>query len=229
MKELNTLEKTVTPDTSTEVRIEETDIWETQVNNSAWMYINSDNNSENIDDWEVKMGEKRHHTHSKNLERERKEHHKEKWNTIVQETKEFNWLEKVEIIKWNAQQQVQTPDLCDITQRIEDIVSQVWTIMVEKQHTIQIKILTEYRTANEELWIWESKYVSSEFLKWVRSLKSWLQDEYNQYDPQLYSEWCVVKSSKEYVMLLQEKESQWFKNLWRRETESEKDQLPSQD
>ena len=77
MKELNTLEKSVTPDTSTEVRIEETDIWETQVNNSAWMYVDSDDNSENIDNWEVEMGVKKHHTHSKNLKKVRKKHHEE--------------------------------------------------------------------------------------------------------------------------------------------------------
>ena len=35
IKELNTLEKSVTPDMSTEVRIEETDIWEIQANNNA--------------------------------------------------------------------------------------------------------------------------------------------------------------------------------------------------
>ena len=45
------------------------------------------------------MRVKRHHTHSKNLERERKKHHKEEWDIIVQETKKFNWLEKVETIK----------------------------------------------------------------------------------------------------------------------------------
>ena len=229
VRELNTLKKTVTPDTSTEAEIEETDIWGTQVNNSAWMYVNSDDNSENIDDWEVEMGVKRHHTHSKNLERKRKEHYKKEWDTIVQETKKFNWLEEVETNEWNVQWQVQTPDLCDITQRVKGIVSQAQTTMAEKQHTIQIKIFTEYRTANEELWTWKGKYVPSEFLKQVRSLKSQLQGKYDQYDPQLYSEWCVVKSSKEYVMLLQGKEPQWFKNLWRRETVLKKDQLPSQD
>ena len=83
MKELNTLKRTVTPDMSTEAEIEEIDTQETQVNDSAWMYVNSDDDSENIDDWEVEMGVKRHHTHSKNLERERKEHHKKEWNTIV--------------------------------------------------------------------------------------------------------------------------------------------------
>ena len=102
MKELNTLKKSVTSDMSTEAEIEETDTWETQDNDSAWMYVNSDDDSENIDDWEVEMGVKRHHTHPKNLERERKEHHKEEWDTIVQETKKFNWLEKVEIIEWNV-------------------------------------------------------------------------------------------------------------------------------
>ena len=214
---------------STEGVIKETDTQETQADDNTWMYINSDDDSEDIDDWEVEMGVKRHHTHPRNLEKERKKHHKREWNTIVQETKEFNWLEKVKIIKWNMQWQVQTLNLHNITQRIEDIVSQMQTIMIEKQHTIQIKILTGYRITNEELWIWKDGYVLSEFLKQVRSLKSQLQGEYDQYDPQLYSEWCVVKSSKEYVMLLQEKESQWFKNLWRRETESEKDQLPSQD
>ena len=226
MKELNTLEKSVTLNMSTEVRIEETDIWETQDNDSAWMYINSDDDSEDIDDWEVEMGVKRHHTHPKNLERERKEHHKKEWDTIVQETKEFNWLEEVEIIKQNVQQKVQTLNLHNITLVIEGIASQAQTTMTEEQHTIWISILKRYRITNRELWTWKDEYVPSEFLKWVRFLKSQLQGKYNQYDPQLYSERCVVKSSKKYIMLLQKKESQWFKNLWRRETESEKDQLP---
>ena len=103
MKELNTLEKSVTLNMSTEGGIEETNTQGIQVNNNAWMYINSDDNSEDIDDWEVEMGVKRHHTHPRNLEKERKKHHKREWNTIVQETKEFNWLEKVEAIKWNVQ------------------------------------------------------------------------------------------------------------------------------
>ena len=136
MKELNTLEKSVTPDMSTEAEIEETDIWETQDNDSAWMYINSDDDSENIDDWEVEMRVKKHHTHLKNLKRERKEHYEEEWDVIVQETKEFNWLEEVEISEWNAQQKVQTLNLHNITLVIEDIASQVWTTMTEEQHTI---------------------------------------------------------------------------------------------
>ena len=229
MKELNTLEKSVTLDMSTEDGIEETDTQRTQVNDNAWMYVNSDDNSEDIDNWEVEMGAKKHHTHSRNLERERKEHHKREWNAIVQETKEFNWLKEVETIEWNAQQKVQTLNLCDIIWRIKGIASQAWATMAEEQHTIQIKILTGYRTTNKELWTWRGGYVPSEFLKRVRSLESQLQGKYNQYDPQLYSEQCVVKSSKEYVMLLQGKEPQWFKDLWRRETESGKDQLPSQD
>ena len=178
---------------------------------------------------EVEMGVKRHHTHSKNLEKERKEHHKREWDTIVQETKKFNWLEKVKTIKWNAQQKVQTPDLHDITLVIEGIVSQAQTIMAEEQHTIQIKVLKKYRITSEGLWIWKGRYVPSEYLKQVRSVGSWLQGKYDQYDLQLYPERMVVKHSKEYVMLLQENESQWFKNLWRRETVLGKDQLPSQD
>ena len=87
------------------------------------MYVNSDDNSENIDDWKVEMKVKEHYTHSKNLKQERKEHHEREWNIIVQETKEFNWLEKVEIIKWNAQQKVQTLNLHNITLVIESIAS----------------------------------------------------------------------------------------------------------
>ena len=175
------------------------------------------------------MGVKRHHTHPKNLKRERKEHHKEEWDAIVQETKEFNWLEEVETIERNARQKVQTPDLRDITLAIEGIASQARTTMAEEQHTIWISILKGYRTANRGLWTWKGGYVPPEFLKRVRSLESRLQSEYDQYDPRLYPERTVAKHSKEYAMLLQGNEPQWFKDLWRRETESGKDQLPSQD
>ena len=229
MKELNALEKSVTPDMSTEDEIEEINIWETQANDNAWMYVDSDDNPEDINNWEVEMGAKKHHTHSRNLERERKEHHKREWDTIVQETKEFNWLEEVKIIEQNAQQNMQTSDLHNITQRIEGIASQAWVIMAEEQHTIQISILKKYRITNRELWTWKSEYVPPEFLKQVRFLKSWLQGKYNQYDLWLYPERMVAKHSKKYVMLLQGNEPWWFKDLWRRETVLGKDQLPSQD
>ena len=124
---------------------------------------------------------------------------------------------------------MQTLNLHNITLVIEDIASQAQTTMAEEQHTIWISILKGYRTTNRGLWTWKDRYVPSEFLKQVRSLKSWLQDKYNQYDLQLYPERMVAKYSKEYVMLLQEKEPQWFKDLWRRETVSGKDQLSSQD
>ena len=214
---------------SAEVRIEETDTQRTQVNNNAWMYINSDDDSEDINSWEVEMGAKRYHTHPMNIWVDVKKKLQLEGIEAAQEVWEFNWLEKVEIIKQNVQQKVQTFNLCNITQRIEGIASQAWVIMAEKQHTIRISILKKYRTTNRELWTWKSEYVPSEFLKQVRFLKSQLQDKYNQYNPQLYSERCVVKSSKEYIMLLQGKKSQWFKNLWRRETVLKKDQLPSQD
>ena len=82
------------------------------------------------------MGIKKHHTHPKNLEKVRKKHHEEEWDAIVQETKEFNWLKEVKIIKQNVQQKVQTPDLHNITLVIEDIASQAQTTMTEEQHTI---------------------------------------------------------------------------------------------
>ena len=50
VKELNALEKPVTPDMSTEAGIEETDTRGTQDNDSAWMYVNSDDDPEDIDD-----------------------------------------------------------------------------------------------------------------------------------------------------------------------------------
>ena len=193
------------------------------------MYVNSDDDLEDIDDWEVEMGVKKHHTHPKNLKKERKEHHKREWDTIVQETKKFNWLEEVETIEWNAQQKIQTPNLRDITLAIEGIASQAQTAMAEEQHMIQIKVLKGYRTTIGGLWTWEGRYVPPEFLKRVRSLESQLQGEYDQYDPRLYPERMVAKHSKEYVMLLQGNEPQWFKDLWRRETVLGKDQLPSQD
>ena len=79
------------------------------------MYVNSDDDSEDIDNWEVEMGAKKHHTHPRNLKKERKKHHEIEWNAIVQETKEFNWLEKVKAIKQNVQQKVHTLNLHNIT------------------------------------------------------------------------------------------------------------------
>ena len=47
------------------------------------MYVNLNDDSENINKWEVEMGVKKHHTHSKNLKKERKEHYEREWDTIV--------------------------------------------------------------------------------------------------------------------------------------------------
>jgi len=89
------------------------------------------------------------------------------------------------------------------------------------KHKIIICLSERFITKSEEQWLENESYLFSEFLQRVKALKSQLQKEYNQYKLNLHSEWHVSAENNEYVKLIMNKKSQWFKNLWRRTNETE--------
>ena len=84
-------------------------------------------------------------------------------------------------------------------------------LMIE--HKIVICLSVKYITKNEEQWLRNESYLLSDFLQWVRTAESILQKKYNQYWLNLHSEWHVSARSDEYIKLIRNEESQWFKNL----------------
>jgi len=81
------------------------------------------------------------------------------------------------------------------------------------RHKIVIYLFEKFITKNEKWWLENENYLLSEFLQRVRALKSQLQEKYNQYKLNLYSEWHVSAESNEYIKLIMNRESQWFRNL----------------
>jgi len=59
-------------------------------------------------------------------------------------------------------------------------------------------------------------------LQRIRAIESQLQKEYNKYRLNLYLEQHVSAESDEYIKLIMNKESQWFRNLWKKIDETEK-------
>jgi len=90
------------------------------------------------------------------------------------------------------------------------------------KHKIIICLFERFIIKNEKWWLENENYLFSEFLQRVRAIESQLQKEYNKYKLNLYLKWHISTESDKYVELIMSKESQWFKNLWRRTDETEK-------
>jgi len=81
------------------------------------------------------------------------------------------------------------------------------------KHKIVIHLFMKYITKNKEQWLENESYLYSDFLQWVRAVKSILQEKYNQYWLNLHTEWYISAESDEYVKLMISEKFQWFKDL----------------
>ncbi len=72
----------------------------------------------------------------------------------------------------------------------------VWKI---KSHKIEICLLTEYLTSDDDHWTFSEDYMSPEFLNRVKALWNQIQWEYNQYELHLHSEQYIEKDSEKYI------------------------------
>ena len=176
------------------VEIEETDTHDAQIeedyNDSTWMYLNSDADSEDVDSWEIDMGLK------KGLK------YPEEQRQTMNE-----WLLKKRQHKLEKEVDVLTKQ----KEETEEVKQLVWNI---KSHKIEIRLPTGYKTLKGGCWTFSGGYMSPEFLNRVKALQNLVQQEYNQYEPHLHLKRYVEKGSEEYIQLVcSKRELKWFKKL----------------
>jgi len=214
--------------------IKETNTHETQIeedySNSIWIVLNLNANSKDVNDWEVNMRLKMRYEPSENqrwemrqqlLKRQQKEL-KKKVNDLKKQQKEMK--EARTCLKLNKLMK-------DVWTAINSVLKQlVWKT---ESHKIEIRLLTEYSTSDDDCWTFTEDYMSSKFLNRVKALWNQVQWEYDQYKPHLHSEQYIEKGSKKYIQLIvQEIEPKWFQNLWRRASnavQSKNCKLPQRD
>jgi len=81
------------------------------------------------------------------------------------------------------------------------------------RHKIVICLFEKFITKSEKQWLENENYLSSEFLQRVKAIESQLQEKYNKYKLNLYLKWHVSTESNEYIKLIINRESQWFRDL----------------
>jgi len=214
--------------------IKETDTCGTQVeedySDSIWIALNSDTDSEDVNDWEVDMRLKMRHEHPEN------QHWEMRQQLLERQQKELK--KKVDDLK-KQQKETEETEAClkldklmrDVQMTTDSVLKQlVWKT---KSHKIEIRLPTEYPTSGDDCWTFAEDYMPSEFLNRVKALWNQIQWEYDQYEPHLHPERYVEKGSEEYIQLVvQGAEPRWFQNLWRRASntvQSKNCKLPQRD
>ncbi len=204
------------------VKIKETNTHETQVeedySDSTWIALNLNANSEDVNNWEVDMRLKMRYEHPENqrwemcqqlLKRQQKEL-KKKVNDLKKQQKEMK--EAKACLKLNK-----------LTKKVWTVINPVLKQLVwkTKSHKIKIRLPTGYLTPGGGWWTFSEGYMPPEFLSKVKALQIQIQWKYDQYKPRLHSEQYIEKGSNEYIQLItQEIEPKWFKNLWRRASDT---------
>ncbi len=202
--------------------IKETNTHKTQIeedySNSTWIVLNSDTDLKNVNNWEVNMRLKTRHEHSENQHWEMHQQLLKKQQEELE--KRVNDLKK-------QQKEMKEAKAC---LKLNKLMKEVWTVInsVSKQlewknksHKIKIRLLTEYLTSDSDWWTFSEDYMSPEFLNKVKALQNQVQWEYDQYELCLHSEQYIKKDSKKYIQLIiQEIESKWLQNLWRRASDA---------
>jgi len=216
------------------VKIKEINTHRTQVeedySDSTWIALNSDADSEDVNNWEVDMRLKMKYEHPEN----------QRWEMCQQllERQQKELKKRVNDLK-KQQEEMKEAEAC---LKLNKLMKDVWmaTDPVSKQlvwktksHKIKIRLFTEYPTSDDDCWIFSEGYMSPEFLNRVKALQNQIQWEYDQYKLHLHSEQYIEKSSKKYIQLIMwEIESRWFQNLWRRASnavQSKNCKLPQRD
>ncbi len=198
--------------------IKETDTHKTQVeedySDSTWTALNLNADSKDVNNWEVNMRLKTKYEHSEN---QRWEMHQQ---LLKRQQKELK--KKVDNLK-KQQEETKEAEAC---LKLNKLMKDVWTatdsvskqfVWKTKSHKIKIHLPTGYLTSDDDCWTFSEGYMPPEFLNRVKALQNQIQWEYDQYKLRLHPEQYIEKGSKKYIQLImQEVESKWFQNLWRR-------------
>jgi len=214
--------------------IKETNTHGTQVeedySDSTWIALNSDANSEDVNNWEVDMRLKTRYEHPKNQRWEMRQ------QLLERQQKELK--KRVDDLKKQQEETKEAKACLELNKLMRDVrtatnpVSKqlVWKT---KSHKIKIRLPTGYSTPGSGWWTFSEGYMSPEFLNKVEALQNQIQWEYDQYEPRLHSERYIEKDSKEYIQLIiQGVEPRWFQDLWRRASDavqSKNCKLPQRD
>ncbi len=216
------------------VKIKEINTHETQIeedySNSTWTVLNSDANSEDVNNWEVDMRLKTRYEHPENQRQEMRQ------QLLKRQQKELE--KKVDDLK-KQQKETKRAKAC---LKLNKLMKDVWTttnsvskqlVWKTKSHKIKIRLPTGYSTSGDDCWTFSEGYMPPEFLKKVKALQNQIQWEYDQYELHLHSEQHVEKGSEKYIQLIvQGVEPRWFQNLWRRASnavQSKNCKLPQRD
>ena len=126
-------------------------------------------------------------------------------------------------IQWKAEEKMTCKKFDKLMKNTRTMVHNTSaTDHITKEHRIVIHLSVRFTTQKEKQWLENESYLFSEFLWRVEAIESQLQEEYNQYRSNLYLKWHVSVSSDKYVKLIMSEKPQWFKNLWRRVSETVK-------
>jgi len=204
------------------VKIKEINTCETQIekdyNNSTWMILNLNADSEDVDNWKVNIRLKTRHEYPEN------QHQEMQQQLLKRQQKELE--KRVNDFK-KQQEETERAKAC---LKLNKLMKDVWVtinsvskqlVWKTKSHKIKIRLYTGYSTSGDGWWTFSEGYMSSEFLKKVKALQNQIQWKYDQYEPHLHSEQYVEKGSKKYIQLIiQEVKPKWVQNLWRRASDA---------
>jgi len=200
------------------VEIKETDTHKTQVeedySDSTWTALNSDADSEDVDNWEVDMGLKMRYEHPEN------QHWEMRQQLLERQQKELE--KRVDDLKKQQEETERAKACLELDKLMKDVQTAINSVSKQlvwktKSHKIKIHLPTEYLTSDDGCWTFSEGYMPPEFLKKVKALQNQIQWKYDQYEPRLHPERYVEKGSEEYIQLIvQGVEPRWFQNLWRR-------------
>jgi len=202
---------------------------EEDYSDSTWIALNLNADSEDVDNWEVNMRLKTRYEHSEN------QHWEMHQQLLERQQKELK--KKVNDLK--KQQETEEARAC---LKLDKLMRDVWTatnsvlkqlVWKTKSHKIKIRLPTGYPTSGGGWWTFSEGYMPPEFVSKVKTLQNQIQWKYDQYELRLHPKQYIEKGSKEYMQLIiQEVESKWFQNLWRRASnavQSKNCKLPQRD
>ncbi len=214
--------------------IKETDTHRTQVeedySDSTWIALNSDANSEDVNNWKVNMKLKTRHEHPKNQRQEMCQ------QLLKRQQKELK--KRVNDLKKQQEETKEAKACLKLDKLMEDVWTTINSVLKQlvwktKSHKIKIRLPTGYLTSGGGWWTFLKGYMSLKFLNKVKALQIQIQWEYDQYELRLHLKQYIEKGSKEYIQLIiWGVEPKWFQNLWRKASntvQSKNCKLPQRD
>jgi len=139
------------------------------------------------------------------------------WQTKLK--REFETFQKEQ---WEVKEKMMCEKFNKLIRETQIMIHKISVLSSLVRHKIVIHLFEKFITKNEKQWLENESYLFSEFLQRIRAIESQLQEKYNEYRSDLYSEWHISAESDKYIKLIMSKESQWFRDLWKRTNETKK-------